>query len=195
MRHGVVAFGIGGDELRGPAALFKDVFHFAAGAGLKLVPHAGETAGPESVWAALELGASRIGHGFRAIEDPRLVERLATLQIPLEICLSSNVATGAVPSLEAHPLRRLFDAGVPIVLNTDDPPMFQATLCGEYALAASRFGFNRSELASLAASGFRFAFDPRAASAAAHVEPSVIRERPIQPAAGPNEPPPHQPKH
>lgn len=190
--HGVVAFGLGGDEQRGPAPLFREVFQFAAEKGLRLAPHAGEAAGPESVWAALELGASRIGHGIRAIEDPRLVEYLARREIPLEICISSNIATGAVPRVEEHPVRRLFEAGVPIVLNTDDPPMFGATLCGEYALAAQRFGFTAAELELVAANGFRFAFDAEAASGAARREAASFLEGSVHAPSGPDQPSPDQ---
>ncbi len=154
----VVAFGIGGDEERGPAGWFSEVFRFARDSGLKLAPHAGETAGAASVWAALKLGADRIGHGIRAIEDPALVAHLRDRRIPLEISISSNVATGAVARLEDHPVRRLFDAGVPIVLNTDDPAMFQTTLTAEYELAASHFGFTPQEMEGLAHNAFRFAF-------------------------------------
>jgi adenosine deaminase/aminodeoxyfutalosine deaminase len=156
--RGVLGFGIGGDEARGPAKLFGEVYRFAAAQGLRLTAHAGETGGPDSVWAALELGAERIGHGIRSIEDPVLVRHLRDRRIPLEISISSNIATGAVPSLDAHPLRRLYDAGVPIVLNTDDPAMFHTTLTREYELAASRFGFTAQELREIAENGFRYAF-------------------------------------
>ena len=154
---GVVGLGIGGDEARGPAELFGEVYRFAGERGLHLTAHAGETGGPESVWAALELGVERIGHGIRSIEDPVLVRHLADRGIPLEISISSNVATGAVPALEAHPVRRLYEAGVPIVLNTDDPAMFHTTLTREFELA-SRLGFSNEELLGLAGNGFRYAF-------------------------------------
>ena len=155
--RGVVALGIGGDEARGPAELFADVFRSAREAGLRAVPHAGETGGPDSVWQALALGASRIGHGIRSVEDPKLMAHLKDADIPLEICILSNVATGAVPNLAAHPVRALFDAGVPIVLNTDDPAMFHTNLLLEYRVAAEQFGFSESELKVLAANSLRYA--------------------------------------
>jgi len=156
--QGVVAFGIGGDEARGPASQFAGVYRFARERGLRLTAHAGETTGPDSVWEALEIGAERIGHGIRSIDDPALVRRLAEREIPLEICLTSNVATGAVPSLGEHPLRRLFEAGVPVTLNTDDPAMFRTTLTAEYELAERVFGFTEAELRTIADNGFRYGF-------------------------------------
>ena len=144
--HGVVAFGIGGSEERGPAEWFGEVFAFARTAGLRLVAHAGETTGPESVWAALEMGAERIGHGIAAARDPDLMRCLRERDIPLEICITSNLVTGVVKRLEDHPVRRLYDAGVPIVLNTDDPAMFACTLAGEYRLA-HRLRFQRTRVA------------------------------------------------
>jgi adenosine deaminase/aminodeoxyfutalosine deaminase len=154
----VIGFGIGGNEVLGPAELFTEVFDYARKAGLHLVPHAGETVGPESVWAALRLGAERIGHGIRAVDDPALVAELARRQIPLEICITSNVATGSVAKLEYHPVRRLYDAGVPIVLNTDDPGIFGTTLNREYRIAQEVFGFSDRELTQLAENSFRFGF-------------------------------------
>jgi adenosine deaminase/aminodeoxyfutalosine deaminase len=154
--RGVVAFGIGGSEARGPAEWFTDVFTFARHAGLHLTAHAGESEGPESVWAALALGAERIGHGIAAARDQALMRHLREQDIPLEICITSNLVTGVVKRVEDHPVRRLFDAGVPIVLNTDDPAMFACTLVGEYRLAAERFGFNQAELRGIAENGFRY---------------------------------------
>ncbi|MGO9241576.1 MAG: adenosine deaminase [Bryobacteraceae bacterium] len=157
--RGVVGFGIGGDEARGPAREFKEVFAWAREQGLHLAPHGGETTGPESVWEALECGAERIGHGIGAIGDAALVRHLTERRIPLEICVTSNLRTGAVASLREHPLRRLYEAGVPVTLNTDDPAMFGTTLEREYEMAATEFGFTGRELREVASNGFEFAFD------------------------------------
>jgi aminodeoxyfutalosine deaminase len=164
IHDGVVAFGIGGDEARGPAQKFAEVCRFARNRGLRLSLHGGETTGPESVWEALRVGAHRIGHGIAASSDPELMRHLRENDIPLEICLSSNVATGAVQGLDDHPLRRLFDEGVPVVLNTDDPALFHTTLSREFQLAQSHFGFSPQELETVAANGFRYAFGPTGSS-------------------------------
>jgi len=156
---GVVAIGLGGDEQRGPAGLFGDLFREARDRGLRLTCHAGETAGPRSVWEALQIGSERIGHGIRSIEDPALVAHLAAKQIPLEVCITSNLRTGAVASLAEHPVRRLYDAGVPIILNSDDPALFGCTLTSEYELATCEFGFTEDELDGLTRNAFRYAFE------------------------------------
>lgn len=156
--RGVVAFGIGGSEERGPAEWFGEAFRFAKSAGLRLVAHAGESMGPESVWAALALGAERIGHGIAAVRDERLMRELIERDVPLEVCITSNVVTGVVKRIGDHPVRRLYDAGVPIVLNTDDPAMFGCSLVGEYRTAQNVFGFSDEELQGLAKNGFRYAF-------------------------------------
>lgn len=157
--RGVVAFGIGGSEERGPAEWFADAFRFAREAGLRLTAHAGESMGPESIRAALSLGAERIGHGIAAARDESLMRHLRERDIPLEVCPTSNLVTGVVQRIEEHPLRRLYDAGVPIVLNSDDPAMFRCSLTGEYRLAASAFGFSETELRGIAGNAFRYAFD------------------------------------
>ncbi len=155
---GVVSFGIGGDEERGPARDFARIFALAHQRGLRLTAHAGESDGPQSIWDALAIGAERIGHGIRAVEDPSLMRHLADRDIPLEVCITSNVVTGVVARLEDHPVRRLFDAGVPITLNTDDPAIFDTTLTREFEIARQHFGFTHEELTLVAANAYCYAF-------------------------------------
>lgn len=149
--RGVVGLGLAADEARFPASLFADVFARAAAAGLPAVPHAGEGAGADSVRACVEdLGARRINHGVRAVEDPAVVDLLLERGVSLDVCPTSNVALQVVPSLASHPLPRLVEAGVPVSLNTDCPLFLGTTTVQEYALASSAFGFGPDELAAIA---------------------------------------------
>ncbi|MBO0842540.1 MAG: adenosine deaminase [Nocardioides sp.] len=158
---GLVGFGLGGREQGVPRAMFATHFARARAAGLRSVPHAGETTGPETVWDALRsLGAERIGHGIGAAQDPVLLAHLAHTGIPLEVCPSSNVATHAVESLEAHPLKALVDAGVTVTVGSDDPPMFGTTISHEYDVAAGLLGLDSRGIADLARSGVRASFAP-----------------------------------
>lgn len=156
----IIGIGIGGDERRTGAEPFRDLYAEAKDAGLRLTAHAGETVGAEGIWAALNIGAERLGHGLTAIHDPELVEVLAERQVPIEICLSSNLRTGCCPSLQRHPLRRYFDSGLMVTLNSDDPAMFESDLEGEYLLAQNEFGFCAEHLRELAANSLEASFLP-----------------------------------
>ena len=159
--RGVVGFSIGGDERQVPPESFREVFAYARGEGLRRTAHAGETAGPESVWAALRFwGVERIGHGLTAAADPQLVEHLAETQIPLDMSVTSNVRTGCVRDAALHPLRQYFDRGLLVTLNSDDPALFGTDLNQEYLLAHRLFGFEREDLTRLAENSFRAAFLP-----------------------------------
>ena len=148
---GLVSFGLGGPEIGVPRAQFAPHFATAIAEGLHSVPHAGESTGPETVWDALTLlSAERIGHGIAAARDPRLLAHLAENGIPLEVCPTSNVRTRSVPSLAEHPLPALVAAGVPVTINSDDPPMFSTTLNGEYAVAADLLGLDKAGLVAVA---------------------------------------------
>lgn len=159
----VVGIGIGGDERRAGPEQFRDVYEHAAQHGLQLTVHAGETVGAESIWGALrELKADRIGHGLHAVDDPELVRYLAEKQIPVEVCIISNVTTGCCAAIEQHPVRKLFDGGVQVTLNTDDPDMFHTSLLREYQIAQQVFGFSEDELRELAKNSFHASFLPEA---------------------------------
>jgi aminodeoxyfutalosine deaminase len=156
----IVGIGIGGDERRAGAEPFRRLFQEARDAGLRLTAHAGETLGPESIWAALNIGAERIGHGLSAHLDEELMAVLAERQIPLEICITSNLRTGCCATLEEHPVRRYFDAGLMVTLNSDDPAMFESDLQEEYRLAHDGFGFTVEHLRELAANSIEASFLP-----------------------------------
>jgi len=158
---GLVGFGLGGPEIGVPRPQFQPHFDEARAAGLRSVPHAGETTGPETVWDALRLlGAERIGHGTSAAQDPALLAHLAETGVALEVCPSSNIATRAVASLEEHPLKAFVDAGVTVTINSDDPRMFGTTLNREYALAAGLLGLDEGGVAELARGAVRASFAP-----------------------------------
>ncbi|GAB2466941.1 adenosine deaminase [Jatrophihabitans fulvus] len=164
---GLVSFGLGGPEIGVPRAQFAPHFQRAVAEGLHSVPHAGESTGPETIWDALEhLAPERIGHGIAAARDPRLMERLAADGIALEVCPTSNVCTQSVPSLAEHPLPALVEAGVPVTINSDDPPMFSTTLVREYEVAAELLDLDESGVAELARSGVRHSFLDDAGKAA-----------------------------
>jgi adenosine deaminase/aminodeoxyfutalosine deaminase len=156
----VVGFGIGGDEQKAGPELFRDVYSFAADHGMRLTAHAGESAGPDSIWGALNLRAERIGHGLTAAQDPELVEELSTRQVPVEICLTSNLRTGCCKSLAEHPVRNYFDQGVMVTLNTDDPAIFGTSLNREYQIAQDNFAFTDEHLRELARNSFEASFLP-----------------------------------
>jgi aminodeoxyfutalosine deaminase len=147
----LVGFGLGGPEIGVPRPQFQPHFDAARAAGLRSVPHAGETTGPQTVWDAIRLlGAERIGHGTSAASDPELLAHLARHGIPLEVCPTSNLATRAVESLDDHPLRTFVEAGVPVTINSDDPPMFGTDLNTEYAVAAQLLDLDETGVAGLA---------------------------------------------
>ena len=159
--EGVVAIGLGGMEEGYPPAPFVPWFDRARAAGLRSAPHAGEHDGPASIWGAIEdLGAERIGHGVRAIEDPKLVEYLAEHRIPLEISPTSNISLGLYPDAASHPLKRLYEAGVAVTVNSDDPPLFNTTLTGEMELLVDPWGFSRETIDEFLLNGVRFSFLP-----------------------------------
>ncbi|GGO23672.1 adenosine deaminase [Micromonospora parathelypteridis] len=160
--EGLISFGLGGPEIGVPRPQFRPYFDQARAAGLRSVPHAGETTGPQTIWDALnELGAERIGHGISAAQDPELLTYLAERQIGMEICPTSNVRTRAVANLDEHPLPRLVEAGLLVTINSDDPPMFGTTLNDEYAVAARLLGAGPEGLAGLARNAVTASFlDP-----------------------------------
>ncbi|MFB3739456.1 MAG: adenosine deaminase [Candidatus Velamenicoccus archaeovorus] len=163
VRHregGVIGVGLGGDE-RHPPEDYAQIFAEARSNGLHSLPHAGETAGPASIRGALDaLGAERLGHGIRCLEDPDLAAELRDRRIALEVCPTSNVMTRVVRSIDEHPLPRLLEAGLLVTLNSDDPSMFSSPIAGEYELARRVFGLDDAKLAEIARNGVRASFAP-----------------------------------
>lgn len=156
----IVGVGLGGDEEKGPAAEFGEVFQLAKKKGLHVVAHAGEVVGPFSIWDALKaLSVERIGHGLSAIQDPELVKYLADNKVPVEICVTSNVITQKyVSRVQDHPVRPLYDQGVLVVVNTDDPTFFNSTIIDEFWLLHSRLKFTMAEIKQLILNGFEASF-------------------------------------
>jgi len=160
---GVVSFGLANDEEGHPPDPFVGPFDMARGAGLLSCPHAGELDGPRSVWSALDLlGADRVQHGIRAIEDPLLITRLASEGICLDVCPTSNVLLKVVSTLAEHPLPLLLEAGVPCSLNADDPLFFGSNLLDEYELSREELGLSDKQLAEIAKASIESSAAPTA---------------------------------
>jgi adenosine deaminase len=159
MRYGVVAWSIGGNEIGHPPEPFAEVFAAARSAGLHVMAHAGEVVGAASVWGAVDvLKVERLGHGIRSIDDPLLLTHLCDTGVALDVCPSSNLYTGAAVSWDQHPLRRLYDTGVHVTINSDDPTFFKTTLTDEYRKIVQHFGFNVDDLCRLVRNSVQAAF-------------------------------------
>jgi aminodeoxyfutalosine deaminase len=160
----IIGIGIGGDEARGPAEPFRELYAEARAAGLRLTAHAGESTGPvhgpASIWSALNIGAERIGHALAAQHDADLLQVLAERQIPLEINLTSNLRTGCCSAIEQHPIREYFEGGLFLTINSDDPPMFGSDLLGEYILIQDHFAFSLEQMREFAANSIEASFLP-----------------------------------
>ena len=158
----IIGIGLGGDERVTGSEPFRSLYAEARDAGLRLTNHAGETTGPEAIWEALSIGSERLGHVLSATRDEDLLRALKERGIGLELNPTSNVRTGVCPSFADHPLRRYFDAGLLVTLNSDDPAFFGSNVANEYRLAAVEQGFSREELRQLAANSMRASFLPEA---------------------------------
>jgi len=153
---GIVGLGIGGSEQEFPPEPFEKVFEKARRLGFKTSAHAGESSGAESIWGAIRtLRVDRIGHGTRAEEDENLTDYLVEHKIPLEMCPLSNLKTGIIKSYEEHPVRRFFERGIIVTINTDDPMMFGNSLSEEYKMLEEKFSFSRDEIRFLILQGIR----------------------------------------
>ncbi|MDI9635542.1 adenosine deaminase [Geitlerinema splendidum] len=154
--RGVGALGLAGQENKVPANLYETAYDYARAHDLPIIPHAGETQGPDSIWDAWkQTGCQRIGHGVRCLEDPELVRQLVANNVVLEVCPSSNVCLGVVPDLASHPLPKLVEAGLTVTINSDDPPMFSTSLSEEYCRCSEAFGFDEAQLKSFAQTAAR----------------------------------------
>jgi len=154
----IVGIGIGGDERRTGAEPFRELYAEARRHGLHLTAHAGETVGPEGIWSALNIGAERIGHALSARHDEELMEVLARKQVPLEVCIASNLRTGCCERREDHPVRQYFDSGLMVTLNSDDPALFGSNLADEYLAAHEHFGLTLEHLRELAGNSIEASF-------------------------------------
>jgi aminodeoxyfutalosine deaminase len=161
----IIGIGLGGDERRTGSEPFRALYERAKLDGLHLTNHAGETTGPEGIWEALSIGTERIGHALSAIQDPKLMQELKGRNAALELNPTSNVRTGVCPSFAAHPLRKYFDAGLLVTLNSDDPAFFGSDLANEYLLAHTAQAFTREELRQLATNSILASFLPKAEKA------------------------------
>ncbi len=158
-RDQITAIDLAGDELGFPGSLFLSHFNRARDAGWHITVHAGEAAGPESIWQAIrELGAERIGHGVKAVEDPALMAFLAEQRIGIESCLTSNIQTSTVPSLAQHPLKNFLEQGVLASINTDDPAVQGVDIIHEYNVAAPQAGLSREQIRQAQINGLDIAF-------------------------------------
>ena len=156
----IVGIGIGGDEARGPADDFRELYAQAKAAGLHLTVHAGESVPATSIWSAINIGAERIGHALSAVDDPELLDILAERQIPLELNVTSNLRTGCCGGLQRHPVRHYFERGLMVTLNSDDPPMFGADLLDEYEMVQREFEFTDEQMREFAANSVEASFLP-----------------------------------
>nr|WP_024967997.1 adenosine deaminase [Pantoea sp. IMH] len=166
-RDHITALDLAGDELGFPGSQFLSHFTRARDAGLRITVHAGEAAGPESIWQAIrELGAERIGHGVKAVEDPALMDFLAAHQIGIESCLTSNIQTSTVSSLAHHPLVTFLEQGILATINTDDPAVQGIELAYEYEQAAPQAGLSQAQIRTAQENGLKIAFLSEAEKAA-----------------------------
>jgi adenosine deaminase len=148
--YGIIGIGLGGQEKEFPPELFTDVFEKARKFGFKTTAHAGEAAGPKSIWGAIRsLKVDRIGHGTRAVEDPELMKFLAENKIPIELCPLSNLRTKVIDSIEDHPVKTFIEMGIPVSINTDDPKMFGNSLAEEYQTLRDSFNFSEAAIQNI----------------------------------------------